>query len=485
VFYRITGCLVALSLSIASMSVEAIDLDTFLDLAQERHPFFRKESITPDIEKQQLERFVGDEDWILRSTPSYSHFESVSQGLSIPEEEDVAGIETSLERILWRTGGRISVSHRYDFSDQKLEDLRVSTPAGNLTLPVGPSRFHEQGLFLSYTQPILRNTGGVLDRLDYDVQGFTVEIQTLVVQENQENFLRDLAERFLDWVLLTEQRQITRNRLQLASKELNQVRRKFKAGLVDKVDVFRAQDAVLSSKATLSRFEAAFNAKRTELAALINDPTLQQKQPDMDPYQVVKLPAKENVVTQMKDNARILRALRLQAEQQGALRDGLKDTARAQLDFSVSVGIKDGDEAFSSSNGFDKTDSQLALDFSYPLGNRTAKADVRKAILQRQQTLVDVQNEIVNLEAAVHNALTQIQGLKNTLELNRQRIKTARARTRAEEDRYNLGRAELTFVIQSRDAEAVAQLAYANNAINYHKLLLEYRSLTDSLLPVP
>jgi hypothetical protein len=43
----------------------------------------------------------------------------------------------------------------------------------------------------------------------------------------------------------------------------------------------------------------------------------------------------------------------------------------------------------------------------------------------------------------------------------------------------------LTFVIQSRDAEEVAQLAYANNAIDYHKLLLEYRSLTDSLLPMP
>ena len=48
---------------------------------------------------------------------------------------------------------------------------------------------------------------------------------------------------------------------------------------------------------------------------------------------------------------------------------------------------------------------------------------------------------------------------------------------------YTYDHDELTFVIQSRDQEAVAQLLYARNAAEYHVLWLQYRALTDELLP--
>jgi len=50
---------------------------------------------------------------------------------------------------------------------------------------------------------------------------------------------------------------------------------------------------------------------------------------------------------------------------------------------------------------------------------------------------------------------------------------------------YNQGRGDLTFVIQSRDNEENAKLTYAQNSTLYHKLILQYRSLLDELLPSP
>ena len=54
--------------------------------------------------------------------------------------------------------------------------------------------------------------------------------------------------------------------------------------------------------------------------------------------------------------------------------------------------------------------------------------------------------------------------------------------TVAEVERYNSGRGELTFVIQSQDNEMAARLAYARNAATYQALGLQLRALTDSLL---
>lgn len=482
-FYRILASFAALLLVPSLTFADLISLEAFLNLAQEKHPFFRKEALTTDIEQEQQLGFLGTQDWRIKTSPSYSHFEPTGQGLGTPEKEDSTGIETSLVRKFWRSGGQLSLSHRYGFTEQELDDLVIPTPAGNLTVPVGPGQFHENGVSLSYLQPLLRNAAGVLDRLDYALQGYTVEIQTLVSQENQEEFLKALAARFLDWVLLTEQHRIANERLQLANRELKQVRRKFNVGLVDKVDVFRARDAVLSTNASLSRIEAGLNATRSELAALVTDPSLRQKQPDFNPYKRTPLPLEEEAVNEIKEQARVLHALRLQAKQQGALLKGLENAAQPQLDLTLGVGFKGGDESLGDASTFDKTDSRIALDFTYPLGNRSAKSAIRRTKLERRQIIENVHNETVNLEAAVRNVLVQIRGLEATLVLNQQRIKTAKTKTLEEEKRYNRGRTELTFVIQSRDDEALAQLDYAQNAIDYQKQVLEYRALMDTLLP--
>ncbi|MDH4032517.1 MAG: hypothetical protein OEV80_01815, partial [candidate division Zixibacteria bacterium] len=67
------------------------------------------------------------------------------------------------------------------------------------------------------------------------------------------------------------------------------------------------------------------------------------------------------------------------------------------------------------------------------------------------------------------------------LKLNQEQILSARTKTDQEQKLYDQGRGQLTFVIQSRDSEQAAQLIFAANALTYHKLLLQYRALTDQL----
>ena len=150
-----------------------------------------------------------------------------------------------------------------------------------------------------------------------------------------------------------------------------------------------------------------------------------------------------------------------------------------------SGGLQEGDEDFMDALGLSKPDIGVALDFRYPLGNRTARADVAQATLQERQLEKEIESVTLNLEAELRNLWIQITEMVAVLAINREQIETAREKTREEKRLYDQGRGELTFVIQSQDSEALAELRHAVNAASYQRLVLSYRALLDELLPTP
>jgi len=128
-------------------------------------------------------------------------------------------------------------------------------------------------------------------------------------------------------------------------------------------------------------------------------------------------------------------------------------------------------------------DLSVGLELRYPLGNRTAKADVEETRLRERQLELARQEAQVTMSSGMRAIVVQLDELTELLELNRERIDTAHKKTEEELALYNQGRGDLTFVIQSRDNEAGAKLAYAEHALLYHRLLLQYSALADQLLP--
>ena len=85
------------------------------------------------------------------------------------------------------------------------------------------------------------------------------------------------------------------------------------------------------------------------------------------------------------------------------------------------------------------------------------------------------------MTSALTNLHIQIKELEEVLKLNQEQIESAKERTKEELKLYNQSRGDLTFVILSRDNEQNAKLTYAQNAMTYHKLIIEYRALMDQL----
>ncbi|UCD05414.1 MAG: TolC family protein [candidate division WOR-3 bacterium] len=476
------SCIIPIILLSQISFAQNITMKDFFESVQKTHPFFLKESLTAEIEMKKQERLLGSQDWVIRSSPYYMYQKPVSTGLGYPEEISMVGADIALAKTSWKTGGRLSLALTSEYTDQTIPDIVIPFSPQDIVIPAGPAKLYTSKVYLKYSQPLMQNFGGKLDKLEYELTEYEIDFINIQTLENQEEFVLDLGMRFLEWVLLSEQNRIAQERLALAEEQMKQIERRWTANLVERVDVLRAEDAVRIAKQGIVLIESHWKAKQAELAVLAQVKELYDLGPQFDIYTLQTLPELDDAATHLMETSRVLNALSVRRDQLSHLIEGYREAKRPQLYLSVGAGLQDGDEEIGNSLGFNKPDVFVALDFRYPLGNRTAKADVAKTELELKQLDKDIENIALELEAGARNLVILIKEMEKVLALNQEQVESARTKTKEELRLYNQGRSDLTFVIQSQDNEEIAELTYAENAVAYQKLILQYHALMDELL---
>jgi len=459
---------------------QSLSLEDLFVMVAESHPLINQQKLNSVIENEKRRRFLSNEDWLLTVKPSFLHSDLIATSSFSPERLDELGLTASLERKLWATGGHLSLNLTSAITDQELST--TSIPADGFEISTGFERFHEHALSLNYTQPLLRNYRGKLDRLEYNLAEYTVDISELQSLENQERFLFDIGNKYLDWVLYEEQLKIARERLNLAERQLEQSTAKYEANLIDKVDVLRSEDAVRKARQNMVLIESRIAAQKTELAVLTRNDSIVEMKPDYELYGLRDFMNIETVYDEALKRSRIINALKIRKNQLEKGLQGFEETGKPTLDFNLGIGLKGGDDRFDESLSLDKPDLMASLLFIKFLGNTAARSDITRTDLQIEQIQYEIEKTALGLESSIARLMIQLNELEKVLELNRDEIESAHERTVEEIELYNQGRSDLSFVIQSQDNEQNARLLYAENAATYHKIVLTCMEITDRIL---
>jgi len=448
---------------------QTITRDEFLNQLKSRHPLFEKEKMTSQILREEQKGYLGAEDWKILSSVYLSH-EEPAMAFSGPEKTDAISISGGVERVFWKTGGRLSASFSSGYAQLKIN------PAFGF-----PDAIFQNQMDLSYIHPLLKNKNGFLDQLQYDLQQFNIDLSEIKTFENLEDFLAVSASKFLDWVFLSEQMKIMAERMKLSEEELKRTEKKRKANLVDQADVIRAEDAVRITRQNQMLIDARWHALQAELAVLTQNNELYNLSPKYSIYEFTNTITTNDAVDKLKENSRLLKLLNIQVNQLQYSRKGFEETSKPELSAIAQLNIKRMEDGFGQSLLLNKPDAIVGLQFSFPLGNTTAKSQIAVTDLQISKMKIQIDELTLTLSSALTYLIIQMKELVNVLELNQEQIESAKERTKEELKLYNQGRGELTFVIQSRDNEQNAKLTYAMNALSYHKLLLQYNALMDQL----
>jgi len=482
--------LVAFYGTLSLLKAQTITLDDFLNQLQQAHPMFEKERLTVQIDRAEQERYLGTQDWLISLGPNYKRINPLPPGSFTPERIDQINVGAVAQRAFWKTGGRLSFSWSSDITDQiGLENIVL--PLGNLTgnpdipdmvFETGPSKYYQNALAVTYTHPLLKNRGGFLDRLQYDLKQFDIDFSEVQIVENQERFLAATAGKYLDWILLTEQKQIIQDRLELNEGELARTIQKREANLVDQIDVLRAEDAVRIARQNQILVKSRWSALQSELAVLSMNSNIFEVGPEFDLDKSEEIMTFEEASTYLNGKSRPIRVLNVRLDQLKYARKGYEESLKPELSFVAQLNSKNLAEELGESLKLTERDAYVGLQFSIPLKNRTAKSQITQSDLQTRQLEKELLELSLTLTSTLINIYVQIEEMEEVLRLNKEQIQSAKRRTAEELKLYNQGRGEMTFVIQSQDSEENSKLTYAVNAVTYHKLIIAYRSLMDQLL---
>jgi len=478
----VAGCLAIVATAAAA---QVVTMDEYLERVKTTNPYFRVEKMQKDIAQKESDRYLGRQDWRLNANSSINHVEPLRTGPFDPDRVDVFVLGAGTERSFWGSGSRLTVDWQTDITDQKIPGFSIPGPGGGIEIPIGPPTFYRNILSATWSLPLMQNSGGELDRLDYDLSLYDIDINDVTALENQENYLLDVGSTFIQWALAEEQIRIAEDRLDIATEELERSERKRSAFLVDEVDVLRSRDALLGTQSALYLIESQWKAVQAELATLAEDVEIYQSKPQYDIYDLPGPPEIESFVYYVTHRTRLVRTLEFQLEQIVRLEQGYDDIKKPELALNLRAALLGGDEDFTGSFEITNPDVGIGLVFSYPINNRTATADVEKTRLQIRQLELSIQNTQLSLEAAARTIIVRMRELRDVIDNNIEQISSNKKRTEEEIKLYTQGRNDLTFVIQSRDRVALSELEYAGNAAEYHHLLLQLRALSDELLPTP
>ena len=457
---------------------EQLTLNSFLEQLEDRHPRIKGLEENKRISEAAKRREEGTKDWEVAAGTSYRYDEPAQIGIAVPDNTEKILTEAEVRKKLWSTGGNLSA--RY-FNNYENTEVREFSGAGFDSSSFFPEDFYQNGVLLSYTQPLLKNRGGTLDNLAYELKGFDEKISLARSQESSELFLLESGLLFIQWAELEAKKNILKERLALAKKQFKETKDMASAGVKEDVDLFQAEESIWLSQQNLNLTESNSKAIRAQIANLL--------QKDNENLSVsynlgskLKNPQLASIIQEIKNNSRSLKLVKIEKDRAERELEGIDDQKNHQLDLELSAGLTSGEEDSSDSFDLDKSNALVGLRYTRALGQTTNDADLDRITSRLEQLKHEYDDQFLILSSAAKSLIKRINGLEGVIDANLKQLDSAIKRTKGEDKIYKQGRRELNFVIQSQDSEQAARFQLVENRALYHSLHLQLKELTDSLL---
>lgn len=442
---------------LTGFNAQAISEREFIERLKATHPFFEQQALSSQIKQVEKRLTTANEDWVISINGNYKNENASDISSSTYNKLNTTSADVSATRKIANSGSDITFKHAWKDKNKDVNTTR--------------NRFS-----LDYTYPLLRNRDGVNDQLDGDVAQIAIEKNTLERLEQEEDFILKKLKRFVDLAYAQEQQLINERRLALAGQELNLVKQKFAASVVDKVDVLLQEDAYQRAQQQLLQAQQDLILLRHEIAITLAL-NFDQVVANTDLYKIYS--AKE--VWLLADT----RALKITALDQKTLKRQLfsfKNESQAKLDLNLGLASEGENSSYSNSLENQSATWNVGLDWSYPLGGVKSSNNVKKAEIKLARLAQYKREQLLELNVQATILKEKIKLLMQMLKSNKKQISIAKARTVEERGRYANGSGQASFVISAQNNEQNAQLGYAQVATNYQKAVLDFKATIDQLV---
>ncbi len=340
------------------------------------------------------------------------------------------------------------------------------------------------------TQSLLRGFGTQVNlasvnqaRLDtkisqYELRGF---VQSLVAQ---------VEETYWDYALAERQIEIFNQSLELARKQLQEIRERINLGDLAPSELAAAEAEVALRREDLINARSALAKTKLSLLHLINPPganiwsreIILQSLPVGPSIELDGVEPHVALALQMRPDLNQAKLL-WQRDELEVLKT--KNGLLPKLDLFITLGRTGYSNSFAGSikNVHDDNyDVSVGLSFEYPPLNRAAEARHIHAVLTRQQAREAINNLSQLIEVDVRSAYLEIVRTQEQIAATAATRKLQEEKLRWETEKFRVGKSTSLLVAQVQRDLVSSQISEVQAQVNYMKAFVEMYMLEGSLL---
>jgi outer membrane protein len=407
------------------------------------------------------------------------------------------GARTSTERHTVNTGitqqvpwygGRLSLN----FNNSK-------TSTNNTFSTLNPS--YRSTASIDYTQPLLAGLKTDNQRAALQTQELQGDITELQLQSRIDNITEQVRQAYWGLRASIELIEIQRRSLAQAQTLLEQNQTRVRLGTMAQIQVIQAEAQVASAEQSLLNAEIQWRNQELVFKSLLisgaDDPLLYQRinpidlpvaeEQEVDLQGAIDTALRERTDIQQQRFERNIAEVDLAVTRDNRLPDlnlsasySLQGTGGNLYDRSglggTPVLVQQGGyfDGLQSIAGFDVPTWNVSLNFSYPLGMRSAKANLERARLQMEQRDLAIRSQELAIVTEVTNAGLAVRDTRLQLDAATRSRELAEQNAASELTRFNAGVATNYEVVQAQDDLTSARLSELRAVINHIDAIAEF-----------
>jgi len=407
-------------------------------------------------------------------------------------------------------------SHNWDFSltqklvtgaDYKLSFTNDRNRTNSVTAGLNPSYFTE--MVFSLTQPLLKNFGIDLTKRNIYIANNEVNISDYVFEDKVIDIISDVENVYWDLVFSIEDLAVKKKSLERARNLERQVKAQVAVGTMAEIETLQAQSEVASRDESLlvaqdliqdnedilknilnidygseEGLKAIYPSDRPEMVAdeinlyqaikdtLLNRPDYLGKKKELE---------NKNILVKYRENQ-----LYPTVDLFGTMGlNGLSGDA-----ITVNTGTFQGRSKYGGDYGSALSDSltgkfynwEVGIKLSYPLGNRSAKAQLSASRLEKAQLILSIKDLEKSIIVEVREAVRQLKTDLKRINATRIARKLAEEKLKAEEKKFEVGLSTSFSVLEFQEDLAEEQSNEIKALIDFKKSKIRLRQVMATTL---
>lgn len=366
---------------------------------------------------------------------------------------------------------------------------------------------------VNVTQPVLRNFRIDQNRRQIQIAKRQLDISDLQFRQRAIDTINSVQKSYWDIVFAIQNEQIRRDALDLAATQLDNNKKRVAAGDLAPIDITSAEAALEARKQdviiALQQVTTAENILKGLILDDPNSPLWQSVLKPVDKADVVpsgytlddamrvalaNRTDLQNLKSQVQLNQIDLKYFHNQMKpqvdfvaqygsngQSGTLINNRRDSSGNIIE-TIRTPLGGAGQAISNVFGFDTRVWTLGFNFSFPVQNRSARAQLGRSLAQSR--ILDLQQKrmIQQIQVDVRNAVQAVESARQRIEAARSGRVNAEVQLKGEEEKYRAGLSSTFFVLQRQTDLSQARGSELQALTDYNKAIADLQRAMSTTL---